>query len=95
MKRLVQYLILAAVLIGLPLGCAWFAGDEVALRGAAAFPPRTEDWGAAEYWQQRCPFNWTVFVALAAVVVAVVGAFVKKAVGCMMPVGSDCGRISA
>ena len=78
MKRLVQYLILAAVLIGLPLGCAWLAGDEAALRGAATFPPRTEDWGAAEYWQRQCPFNWTMFVAL---VVVVVGTFAKKAVG--------------
>ena len=67
------------MLIGLPLGCAWLAGDEAALRGAATFPPRTEDWGAAEYWQQRCPFNWAVFVALAAVVVTVVGAFARKA----------------
>ena len=79
MKRIVQYLILAAVLVGLPLGCAWLAGDEAALRGAAAFPPRTEDWGAAEYWQRRCPFNWTMFVALAAVVVAVIGTFARKA----------------
>ena len=81
MKRLVQYLILAAVLIGVPLGCAWLAGKDEILSGVAAFPPRTEDWGAAEYWQQRCPFNWTVFVALAAVVVAVVGTFARKAVG--------------
>lgn len=79
MKRLVQYLILAAVLIGLPLGCAWLAGMDEVLSGVAAFPPRTEDWGAAEYWQQKCPFNWTVFAALAAVVVTVVGAFAKKA----------------
>ena len=81
MKRLAQYLILAAVLIGLPLGCAWLAGKDDILSGVAAFPPRTEDWGAAEYWQQRCPFNWTVFVALAAVVVTVVGTFARKAVG--------------
>ena len=79
MKRLVQYLILAAVLVGLPLGCAWIAGMDEILSGVAAFPPRTEDWGAAEYWQQRCPFNWTVFVVLAAVVVTVVGTFARKA----------------
>ena len=78
MKRVFHYLILAAVLIGLPLGCAWLAGDEAALRGAAAFPLRTEDWGAAEYWQQRCPFNWTVFVALAVLVVAVCAPFVRR-----------------
>lgn len=79
MKRVFQYLILAAVLVGLPLGCAWIAGKEAILSGVAAFPPRTEDWGTAEYWQQKCPFNWNVFAALAAVVVAVVGAFAKKA----------------
>ena len=69
------------MLVGLPLGCAWIAGDEAALRGAAAFSPRTEDWGAAEYWQSRCPFDWTMFVTLAVVVVTVVGTFVRKAVG--------------
>ena len=79
MKRVFQYLILAAVLIGLPLGCAWIAGKDEILSGVAAFPPRTEDWGAAEYWQQRCPFNWAVFVALAAAVVTVVGTFAKRA----------------
>ena len=80
MKRAFQYLILAAVLVGVPLGCAWIAGKDEVLSGVAAFPPRTEDWGAAEYWQQRCPFNWTVFVALAAVVMTVVGTFARKAV---------------
>ena len=78
MKRIVQYLILAAVLVGLPLGCAWIAGKDEILSGVAAFPPRTEDWGAAEYWQQRCPFNWTVFVALAVLVVAVCAPFVRR-----------------
>ena len=79
-KRIVHCLLFAVVLVGVPLGCAWSAGKEEILSGVAAFPPRTEDWGAAEYWQQRCPFNWTVFVALAAVVVTVVGMFAKKAV---------------
>ena len=79
MKRVFQYLILAAVLIGVPLGCAWLAGKDEILSRVAAFPPRTEDWGAAEYWQRRCPFNWTVFVALAAVVATVVGTFARKA----------------
>ena len=79
MKRVLQYLILAAMLAGLPLGCAWIAGRDEVLSGVAAFPPRTEDWGAAEYWQRRCPFNWAVFVALAAVVVTVVGTFARKA----------------
>ena len=80
MKRVFQYLILAAVLIGLPLGCAWLAGDEAALRGAAAFPPRTEDWGSAEYWQSRCPFNWTMFVALAVLIVVVCAPFVRRSI---------------
>ena len=78
-KRVFHYLILAAMLVGLPLGCAWIAGKDEILSGVAAFPPRTEDWGAAEYWQRMCPFNWTVFVALAAVVVTVVGVFARKA----------------
>ena len=78
MKRVFQYMILAAALIGLPLGCAWIAGKNEILSGVAAFPPRTEDWGAAEYWQQRCPFNWTMFVALAVVVVAVMWTFARK-----------------
>ena len=79
LKKALHYLLLAAVLVGLPMGCAYLAGYDEMLAGVAAFPPRTEDWGAAEYWQQKCPFNWTVFAALAAVVVTVVGAFAKKA----------------
>ena len=81
MKRVAHCLLLAVVLVGVPLGCAWIAGKDEILSGVAAFPPRTEDWGAAEYWQQRCPFDWTVFVVLAAVVVTGVGMFARKAVG--------------
>ena len=81
MKRVAHCLLLAVVLVGVPLGCAWIAGKDEILSGVAAFPPRTEDWAAAEYWQQMCPFNWVVFAALAAVVVTVVGSFARKVVG--------------
>ena len=79
MKRALHYLLLAAVLVGLPLGCAWLAGNEVTLRGAVAFPPRTEDWGGTDYWQRQCPFTWWAFVPLAVLIVAVCAPFVRRA----------------
>ena len=78
-RHIFHYLLLTAVLVGIPLAAAWVGGKDEVLSGVAAFPPRTEDWGAAEYWQRQCPFNWAVFVALAAVVGTVVGTFVRAA----------------
>ena len=43
MKRIVQYLILAAVLVGLPLGCAWIGGYQEVLADVFEIAPRCED----------------------------------------------------
>ena len=82
MKKLGQYLILAAILIGLPLACAWLAGDEVALRGAATFPPRTEDWGGDDgaLWQRECPFTWWALVPMAILVAVALFPFVRRSI---------------
>ena len=44
-KRIVHYVLLAAMLLGVPLACCLLSGDEEMLEGVKAFPPRTEDWG--------------------------------------------------
>ena len=80
LKGICRYALLALVLIGLPLGCAWLAGDERALHNAAAFPPRTEDWGGPDgsLWERVCPFSWWAFVPLAGLIVAVCAPFVRR-----------------
>ena len=44
MKKIVHYLILAAVLVGLPLGCAWVAGYDAMLSDVAEIAPQCEKW---------------------------------------------------
>jgi len=81
-RRMGQYAVLAAVLLGVPLACAWFGGRREVLEGVCAFPPRTEDWGldASKLWNMRRPFSWTVFVAMAAGVLATVAPFAWRVV---------------
>lgn len=66
MKRIVHYLLLAAVLLGLPLLCCWIGGYDDILTGVRQFPPRTEDWGfhPEKLWNVRRPFNWWWFSAM-------------------------------
>lgn len=82
-KRLIQYVLLAALLVGVPLACAWLGGRRDLLEGVLAFPPRTEDWGLdpSKLWNRRCPFAWPVFAALTAGVLAVVAPFVWRLLG--------------
>ena len=77
LRRIIQYLALAAVLLGVPLVCAWLDGRSDLLEGVCAFPPRTEDWGLdpAKLWNMRCPFSWPVFIAMTAFVLAAVAPF--------------------
>ena len=82
MKKLVHYLALAALLVGVPLACAWLGGRQELLAGLTAFPPRTEDWGLdpAKLWNMRRPFSWAAFALLASVVFAGVAPFALRLV---------------
>ena len=79
-KRIIQYLILAAVLLGLPLICLFFGGKDELIEGLKAFPPRTEDWGldAAKLWTMRKPFAWSSFLVMTGGVLAAVLPFVWR-----------------
>ena len=71
-RRIVHCLLLAAVLVGLPLLCAWLGGKEEVLADVAAFPPKGEEWlqMADRLWAVRCPFSWRVFLLFLAIVAA-------------------------
>ena len=64
MRRIVQYLILAAVLVGLPLGCAWIGGYDEVLADVAKIAPQCERWvdDPTRLWSVKCPFSW-IFAA--------------------------------
>ena len=81
MKRIVQYLILAAVLVGLPLGCAWVGGYHEVLADVFEIAPKCEDWvnDPARLWRVKCPFNWWIFAAMGIAVSAAVLPFVRRA----------------
>ena len=68
MKRVLHYLILAAVLFGIPFLCCWIGGYDDVLENVRQFPPRTEDWGLhpEKLWNRRCPFNWWWFSGMTA-----------------------------
>lgn len=68
MKRIIHYLLLAAILIGLPLACCLVGGYDDILDGVKNFPPRTEDFGfhPEKLWNFRRPFNWYWFIGMTA-----------------------------
>ena len=68
MKRVAHYLILAAVLLGVPYLCCRLGGSAEVLEGLGQFPPRTEDWGfrPEKLWNVRRPFSWPWFLGMAA-----------------------------
>ena len=80
-KRILHYLILAVILLGLPLLCCLLGGYDEILEGVKNFPPRTEDWGfhPEKLWNHRCPFNWWCFAGMMAFTVACVLPFVRRA----------------
>lgn len=77
LRRLAQYLALAAMVLGVPLACAWLGGRRELLEGVCAFPPRTEDWGLdpAKLWNMRRPFSWAVFAAMGGFILAAIAPF--------------------
>ena len=77
LKKAFHFCFLAAVLLGVPLACAWLGGRQELLEGVRAFPPRTEDWGLdpTKLWNMRRPFSWPVFLLMAAGVLATVAPF--------------------
>lgn len=68
MKRVLHYVLLAAVLLGAPLLFCLLGGYDDVLEGVRQFPPRTEDWGfhPEKLWNVRRPFNWFWFVGMCA-----------------------------
>lgn len=81
MKRVAEYLTLAAVLVGLPLGCAWIGGYHDVLADVAEIAPKCEEWvnDPARLWRVKCPFNWWIFAAMGGVVFAAVAPFARRA----------------
>ena len=79
-KRVVHYLILASVLLGVPLACCVLGGHEDILEGVATFPPRTEDWGLRPelLWSTRRPFNWWAFLGLGLFTATCLYPFLKR-----------------
>ncbi len=79
-KRIVHYLMLASVLLGVPLLLCIACGREDLLEGVKNFPPRTEDWGQRPelLWNFRRPFNWWAFAGLAAFTATCLWPFAKR-----------------
>jgi len=79
-QKIIHYLALAAVLLGVPLACAWLGERHALLEGLLAFPPRTEDWGLdpSKLWNMRRPFSWALFLAFASSVAGMVAPFVWR-----------------
>ena len=82
-KRILHYVILAALLIGTPLVCCLLGGYDEILEGVKNFPPRTEDFGfyPEKLWNNRCPFNWWAFIGLVLFTAMCLKSFVRR---CLM-----------
>lgn len=80
-KRILHYLILATLLLGVPLACCLLGGYDEMLEGVKNFPPRTEDWGVhpEKLWNYRCPFNWWAFAAMLVLTGLCLAPFVRRA----------------
>ncbi len=81
-KRLVHYLLMAALLLVVPLLCALASGNTSMLKSVCQFPPRTEDFQLhpAWLWNVRRPFSWFVFLAMVTFTCWFVGPFVRRSV---------------
>ena len=79
-KRILHYVILAALLIGTPLVCCLLGGYDEILEGVKNFPPRTEDFGfyPEKLWNNRCPFNWWAFIGLVLFTAMCLKSFVRR-----------------
>ena len=91
MKRVLHYLILAVILLGVPALCAWLGGYDEIWEGVKSFPPRTEDWGfhPEKLWNYRRPFRWGAFIGLMAFTAWCLWPFVKRAVRVVVKARSD------
>ena len=80
MKKLLHYLILAVVLVGLPLACCVLAGYDEMLSDVKAFPPRCEEWMQMpeRLWRLKCPFSWPVFIGMGVFVALAVWPFAVR-----------------
>jgi hypothetical protein len=77
MKNTAHFMVLAALLLGLPLSGVWLAGADVS--AYLEFPPRTRYVGHAA-------FSWPVFIALAFAILAVVLPFLNRAIRASLPI---------
>lgn len=82
MKRVLHYVVLATVLLGIPFLCCWLGGYDEILEGVKQFPPRTEDWGfrPEKLWNVRRPFDWSCFAVLTAFTLACMFPFVRRGI---------------
>ena len=80
MKRIIHYILLAAILLGTPLLCCVIGGRDELLEGVKAFPPRTEDGGLRPelLWNHKCPFSWWAFAGLTAFTALCLYPFLKR-----------------
>ena len=94
MKRLAHYLLLAGVLVGIPLGCAWVGGYHEVLADVAEIAPQCEEWVSdpARLWRVKCPFNWWVFALFAAITLGMVAPFARRAVKAFASASRRGGR---
>ncbi|MDR1281639.1 MAG: hypothetical protein LBK99_12555 [Opitutaceae bacterium] len=79
-RRVLHYLLLAAILLGTPLVFAIAGGRQDLIDGLLVFPPRTEDWGAdpSKLWNERCPFSLAVFCGVLVFGMLTCGPFVRR-----------------
>lgn len=94
MKRLAHYLLLAGVLVGIPLGCAWVGGYHEVLADVAEIAPQCEEWVSdpARLWRVKCPFNWWVFALFAAITLGMIAPFARRAVKAFASASRRGGR---
>ena len=94
MRRILHYVLLAAVLLGVPALCAWLGGCDEIWDGLKSFPPRTEDWGfhPEKLWNYRRPFRWGAFVGLMAFTALCLYPFVRRLLKCARGGGEPTDR---
>ena len=69
-KRSAHYLMLLAILVGVPYVCCLLAGKDDILSLVQTIAPQTEDWGSRPelLWNCRSPFSWWAFAIVGAVI---------------------------
>lgn len=79
-KRIVHYLLLAAILLGTPFVSCYLGGYDEILEGMKAFPPRTEDWGMRHdfLWNFKRPFHWGFFIGFSLFTLLCLYPFLKR-----------------